>query len=464
MTEPTDTPTCGAPHPWIACGLFTDLYELTMAQAYRGEGISGTAVFELFFRELPRCRRFAIAAGLADALDAVEHLRFSGDDIDYLRQQDEFDDPEFLQWLRDFRFTGSIFALPEGTAVFPDEPLVQVVAPLPEAQLVETLVLNQVHVATVIASKAARVVLAAGGRTVVDFGSRRAHGADAAVKAARTCYLVGAAGTSNVLAGRLYGAPVFGTMAHSYVQAHGSEAEAFRAFAKRYPATTLLVDTYDTLDGVRRVIDLARQMGDAFTVRAVRLDSGDLGDLARKTRELLDAAGMETVKIFASGGLDEHRLAALLSGGVPIDGFGVGTRMVVAPDAPTLDVAYKLVAYDGQPRTKLSEAKAVHPWRKQVFRSSGPGGAPAGDLIGRCDETPEGRPLLVPVMRDGTRTDAGREDVETARQRCRATLEALPEALKRLEPRSENEPQGYPVDFSALLQDELARLGRDARA
>jgi nicotinate phosphoribosyltransferase len=341
---------------------FTDLYELTMDRAYAAEGMDQTAVFELFFRELPPGRNFLVAAGLEDVLDALESLGITADDLEYLRGLGLF--PEaFLEQLRGFRFVGEVWAMPEGTVVFPHEPLVQVVAPILEAQLIETLVLNQVHFQSLIASKAARVVAAAAGRDVIEFGSRRAHGAEAALKVARASYLAGAAGTSNVLAGKLYGIPVSGTMAHSYIQAHDDEAAAFAAFADVYPETTLLVDTYDTLAGVRRVIGLARRLGDRFRVRAVRLDSGDLGTLARQARQMLDAAGLSSVRIFASGGLDEYEVAELVAAGAPIDAFGVGTKMAVSEDAPSLDMAYKLVEYAGRPPSTTRTTCLRPGWR-----------------------------------------------------------------------------------------------------
>jgi len=390
--------------------LFTDLYELTMAQAYLAEDMTQTASFELFFRKLPASRRWMLAAGLDDVLTWLEGARFSAEDIDYLRQHGEFSS-RFLDRLASWRFRGDVDAVPEGTPVLPNEPLVRVTAPIIDAQLVETFVLNQVHFQTVVATKAAIVVDAAQDRKVVDFGSRRAHGADAAMKVARCSYLAGAAGTSNVLAGRRYGIPVFGTMAHSYIQAHDAEAEAFRAFAEQYDDTTLLVDTYDTLDGVQKVIDLRNAMGDAFNIRAIRLDSGDLGELARQSRRLLDSASLDEIDIFASSGLDEDKIADLLADEAPIDGFGVGTKMAVSRDAPDVDMAYKLVEYAGQPRIKLSTDKTLYPGRKQVFREDD------RDTIACHDESLAGQPLLRSVMRDGRRTPEGRESLSSARQR-----------------------------------------------
>ncbi|MEX0653944.1 MAG: nicotinate phosphoribosyltransferase [Phycisphaeraceae bacterium] len=445
----------------FAEGLFTDLYELTMAQAYDAEAMEDVAVFELFFRKLPASRNFVMAAGLADVLDYLEHFQFSEDDLAYLRRQGTFREP-FLARLARLRFTGDVDAVPEGTLIFPNEPVVQVTAPLIEAQLIETLVLNQVHFQSVAATKAARCVLAAEGRTVVDFGSRRAHGIDAALKVARTSYLAGASGTSNVLAGKRYDIPIFGTMAHSYIQAHADEPAAFAAFARLYPETTLLVDTYDTLTGVRRVIDLARKLGERFRVKAVRLDSGDLGALAVATRRLLDQAGLERVKIFASSGLDEHEIRRLIRAGAPIDGFGVGTKLAVSQDAPDLDFAYKLVAYAGQPRTKLSAEKIIYPGRKQVFREVHDGMATA-DVLGEPDEPAPGRPLLQPVMRQGERLPAGRVTLHAARDHAARQLARLPEPWRSLDPAD----RPYPVRVSDRLNQRLRQLQarmRDARA
>jgi len=284
--------------------LFTDLYELTMLQSYLKEGMTGTAVFELFFRRLPDDRNFLVAAGLQPLLQMLEELCFTSDQLTYLRSQNLFSE-EFLEALAGLTFTGDVWAVPEGTVIFPQEPLVQVIASLPEAQLIETLVLNQIHFASIAAAKGARMVLVADGRRVIDFGSRRAHGRDAASTVARSSYLSGCDGTSLVEAGHQYGIPIFGTMAHSYIQAHDDEASAFQDFINSFPGSTLLVDTYDTLDGVRKVIELRRQLGENFSVQAIRLDSGDLAELARQSRKLLDDAGMNDVRIGASGGLDE---------------------------------------------------------------------------------------------------------------------------------------------------------------
>ncbi len=443
--------------PQHVSALFADLYELTMAQAYWAEGMSGTAVFETFFRKFPAGRSYLLAAGLPDVLDFLEGFGFDEPDLQYLQGLGLFRD-EFLEWLSHVRFTGDVWAMREGTVVFPNEPIVQVIAPIVEAQLVETFVLNQIHLQTVLASKAARVVDAARGRTVVDFGARRAHGIDAALKVARTSYLAGAAGTSNLLAARLYGIPAFGTMAHSFVQAFENEIDAFEAFARLYPGTTLLVDTYDTLRGVDRVIELANRLGERFDVHAVRLDSGDLGALAKAARTRLDASGLDKVGIFASSGVDEYRVAALLDDGCPIDGFGVGTRLCVAEDAPALDMAYKLVEYDGIGRTKFSSGKIIYPGRKQVFRRIDHG-AFGGDTLGRPDERLTGERLLVPAMKDGQRLPSSDAGLEAARVQARRQIDALPAQLRSLEVAGEC----YPVEVSPGIESELERLRRAQR-
>lgn len=427
-------------------GLFTDLYELTMLQAYLAEGMTDTAVFTLFIRRLPEHRNFLLACGLDSVLASLEQLRFTDDDLAYLRSLKTFSEP-FLTWLRDFAFTGEVMAVREGTPVFANEPILEIVAPIGQAQLVETLVMNQIHVQTVLASKGARVAAAARGRTVVDFGARRAHGIDAAVKAARAFYIAGIDATSNVLAGKLYGIPVAGTMAHSYIQAHGDEGEAFRAFARIFPGTTLLVDTYDTLEGVRRVIDLVKRAPGEIRINAVRLDSGDLAALARETRRMLDAAGLQDIRIFASSGLDEWEIAKLLDAGAPIDGFGVGTGMSVSEDAPALDIAYKLSEYGGEGRTKLSRHKPILPGRKQIFRQEANGMA-VGDTIARAGEQLEGRALLRVAMRGGRRTPDASENLETMRQRAREEMAKLPAHLMSLEPAD----PPYPVHTSAALE------------
>jgi nicotinate phosphoribosyltransferase len=433
--------------------LFTDLYELNMAQAYTVEHMDQLAAFELTFRKMPESRNYIVTAGIGDVLDFLANFRFHREELDYLRQRGGFSDV-FLRRMEGLRFTGNVNAVPEGTPVFPHEPLVQVVAPVLEAQLMETLVLNQVHFQSLAVAKAARVVEAAQGRSVVDFGSRRAHGIDAALHVARATYLAGGEGTSNVLAGMMYGIPVFGTMAHSYVQAHDSEAASFEAFAALYPETTLLVDTYDTLEGVRKVIGLSRKLGDRFRVRAVRLDSGDLGSLASRAREMLDEAGLKHVTIFASSSLDEYQIRDLVNSGAPIDAFGVGTKLAVIEDASHLDMAYKLVEYGGKERLKLSTKKVLYPGRKQVFRQV-EAGRMVRDVIGRFDEELPGEPLLQPVMRSGIST--ARIDLEESRRRFQSEVRRLPDHARKLEP----SPTPYPVSFSKRLEDDLDRIRKE---
>lgn len=433
--------------------LFTDLYELTMMQAYHAEGMVERAVFSLFVRRLPDTRNYLLACGLEAVLDYLENLNFQEEDVDYLASLEIFS-AEFLKSLKAFRFTGDVYAIAEGTPVFANEPILEIEAPIAEAQVVETFAMNQIHHQTLAASKAARVVEAAEGRTVVDFGARRMHGLDAAMKAARAFHIAGVASTSNVLAGRTYGLPVAGTMAHSYIQAHGDEPEAFRAFARTFPETVLLVDTYDTIEGVRRVIDLARLLGEDFKVSAIRLDSGDLLQLSLEARRMLDEAGLKSVGIFASGGLDEYEVAALVCANAPISGFGVGTNMGVSGDAPDLDIAYKLCEYAGEGRVKLSPGKPVLPGRKQVFRVERDGFA-RKDVIARADEKLEGRPLLRCVMRNGRRTAAGTVPLEECREVAKAGVAALPAHIRAIE---EAAPP-YAVEVSGALDryhDEVA--------
>jgi len=426
--------------------LLTDLYELTMLQGYWREGMNDEAVFSLFARRLPEERNYLLACGLDDALRFLEELRFSRESLDYLDTLPYFSN-EFLGWLESFRFRGSVQAVPEGTPVFGHEPLLEVVASLPEAQIAESFVMNQVHFQTVVASKASRVVSAAEGRPVVDFGLRRMHGADAGLKAARAFHIAGVAATSNVLAGQVYGIPVAGTMAHSYIQAHESELEAFREFASLYPETILLVDTYDTLEGVRNVVRLSKELGSGFRVRGVRLDSGDLGDLARRSRVLLDEAGLRNVTIFASGGLDEHEIARLVKEAPSIDGFGVGTKMGVSEDAPALDMAYKVTAYAGRGRLKLAAGKKILPGRKQIFRIEEKGEA-VRDVLARHDESLPGRPLMRKVMEGGTRLPSHVDGLEAIRENASREIALLPSRLRALSPATPS----YPVEVSEALQ------------
>jgi nicotinate phosphoribosyltransferase len=432
--------------PPFSTVLVTDLYELTMLEAYFEEGLDEVAVFSLFVRRLPERRNYLLACGLDDVLGFLEGLHVDQPALAYLESLGRFSAP-FLRHLEGLRFTGDVYAVPEGTPVFANEPIVEIEAPIAEAQLVETLVMNQIHLQTVLASKAARVVQAAAGRQVVDFGLRRMHGIDAGLKAARAFHIAGVDATSNVAAGQAYGLRVAGTMAHSYIQAHDEEYEAFRAFARLYPDTVLLVDTYDTLAGVQKVVDLAREVGAGFRVSGVRLDSGDLADLSIQARGILDAAGLQRVTIFASGGLNEDEIARLVVAGAPIDGFGVGTDMGVSRDAPSLDIAYKLVEYAGRARTKLSTGKELLPGRKQVVRVERQGVADH-DLLARRDEVLSGRPLLQHVMAGGRRLPAGRVTLDQARARCREELARLPPRVRALAPAR----PPYPVEISPALE------------
>ncbi len=412
--------------------LLTDLYELTMLQAYHAQRMNGVAVFELFVRKLPPGRNFLLAAGLAQVVEYLTALRFTADDLTWLAGTGRFA-PAFLESLAGLAFTGDVNALPEGTAFFADEPVVQVVAPLREAQLVESRLMNLVHYQTLVASKAARCVLAAPGRALVDFGLRRAHGAEAGLLSARASFLAGFAGTATAEAGRRFGIPVYGTMAHSYVQAHADEADAFLSFARTQPGNAmLLIDTYDTERAAHKVAEVARMLArEGSTVKGVRIDSGDLLAHARSVRAILDAAGCGDVTIFASGNLDEHRLAALAAAQAPIDGYGVGTRMNTSADAPYLDCAYKLEAYDGTPRRKRSEGKATWPGRKQVYRRHGADGRIAGDVLALAGDDVPGTPLLVPVLRGG-RPVGEPPSLAAIRAHAARELSALPEPLRGL--------------------------------
>ncbi|HEX7640044.1 MAG TPA: nicotinate phosphoribosyltransferase, partial [Burkholderiaceae bacterium] len=381
-------------------GLLTDFYQLSMLRAYLVEGLEQEAVFELFVRRLPPGRRFLVAAGLEQALEFLAGLRFEPAEIDWLVREGGWPAAQARR-LHDFRFEGDVDAMPEGTVFFADEPLLRVTAPLPQAQLVESRLLNIVHCQTVVASKATRMRTAAGARRLVDFGMRRAHGAEAAMFAARASWIAGFDATATAEAARRHGIPVAGTMAHSFVQAHATEEAAFAAFARAHPhAATYLVDTYDTEAAVARLVAIAPALARAgVTIGGVRLDSGDLAAHARAVRGILDAGGLSAATIFASGDLDEHRIDALVRGGAPIDGFGVGTALATSSDAPSLDMVYKLQAFAGVPRRKRSEGKATWPGARQVSRRLDADGRLAGDTVHLLDEPCAGRPLLQPCMR-----------------------------------------------------------------
>ena len=412
--------------------LRTDLYQLTMLQAYFDRAMHGPATFEFFVRRLPPRRNFLLAAGLEQVLQFLESLRFAPRELDFLAGTGRFT-PAFLDWLAGLRFGGDVWAMPEGTVFFAQEPILRVT--IAQAQLVETRVINLLHYQTLVASKAVRCVLAAPGRLLVDFGLRRAHGAEAGLLSARASYLAGFAGTATVQAGMDFGIPLYGTMAHSYVEAFDDEGEAFGHFAASQPRnTTLLIDTYDTEAAARTLVRLAPGLTRrGIDVQAVRLDSGDLAEHARRVRAILDAGGLAAVRIFASGSLDEDRLQALVAAGAPIDGFGVGTRMNTSADAPYLDCAYKLTEYDGTARRKRSEGKATWPGRKQVFRRYGADGYIAGDVLALEGDHEGGEPLLQHVMAGGVRT-APPPTLAASRELARRQVASLPPALRELRP------------------------------
>lgn len=441
----------------LASPLLTDLYQLTMLDAYYARGMRETAVFEFFVRKLPPHRNFLMAAGLEQALDFLEQLRFGPEELEWVASSGLFSS-DFAKHLEALRFTGEVHAMPEGTIFFPDEPILRVVAPMPQAQLVESRLINLIHFATLIATKAARSVLTAPGKLLVDFGLRRAHGAEAGLLAARAAYLAGYAGTATVLAGARFGIPVFGTMAHSFVQAHDDEAQAFLDFARAFPKSTVfLVDTYDTEAAVRKVAALAPQLKrEGIAIKGVRLDSGDLVALSKSARRILDGAGLRETTIFASGNLDEYRLQELLGAGAPIDGFGVGTSLVTASDAPLLDAVYKLQEYASRPRRKRSTAKATWPGRKQVFRQRDDGGRFDHDVVTVEGDPQAGEPLLAPVMKDGRRLGPP-ESLGVIRDRAAAQLAQLPKRLSTLE----DAPIAYRVEIAPALRrlaDEVDRM------
>ncbi|MEJ2603101.1 MAG: nicotinate phosphoribosyltransferase [Gammaproteobacteria bacterium] len=433
----------------------TDLYQLTMLQAYRHIGMQDVAVFEFFVRKLPDHRNFLLAAGLEQLLDYLTGFRFTEEDLTALRETRKLDG-EFVDSLADLRFTGDVDAMPEGTAFFGNEPILRVVAPLPEAQIIETRVVNLLQVQTLIASKAARMRLAAHDhQMLVDFGLRRAHGAEAGLFAARAAWIAGFDGTATVLAHELYDIPVFGTMAHSFIQAHDSETRAFEDFCRSQPGNTvLLIDTYDTEEGARKVVQLAHKLApEGLKIRGVRIDSGDLFASARAVRRILDEGGCEDIDIMVSGGLNEDRIAGLAAAGIPATGYGVGTDLDVSADAPYLDCVYKLQEYAGIPRRKKSSGKATWPGRKQVYRHYRDDGCFDYDVIGLADEGLDGEPLLTPVMRDGERT--GRPvPLAQSRERAAAQMAALPTELALLPAAADP----YPVEISDGLKAMAERV------
>ena len=436
----------------VTSPLSTDLYELNMVQAYLDRGEDREAVFEFFVRRLPERRGFMLAAGLEDALQYLETLRYSEEELAWLEASGRFR-KNLIDYLRSFRFTGDVHAIPEGSACFPHEPLIRITAPLPQAQLVELRIINILHFQTLIASKAARMVLAAPGKALSDFGLRTAHGVEAGLFSARASYIAGFAGAADVLAGPRYGIPVVGTMAHSFVQVHGDEIQAFEDFARARPeGVILLIDTYDTEAGARKVVDVApRLKADGIAIRGVRIDSGDLTEMARRVRRILDDGGLKDVMIVVSGGITEDVLQTMMAQGAPIDAFGIGVNLDVSTDVPALDCAYKLQEYAGTPRRKLSEGKQTWPGRKQVWRSYDADGRMAGDILSIESDSHAGETLIAPVMRGGKRL-APAPTLDAIRERAKRDLARLPAPLAKLEPGS------YPV----AVADKLKALAAEA--
>jgi len=427
--------------------LLTDLYELTMAASYFENGMADPATFSLFIRKYPPDRAYFVAAGLEDFLEYVVNFRFSKSDLAYLDITGMFSH-DFLHYLKNVRFTGTIRALAEGEIFFKDEPILEVTAPIIEAQILETFAINTINLESMIATKASRCVHAAGGRRLVDFSLRRTHGIDAGLKVARSSYIAGFVATSNVLAGKVYGIPISGTMAHSYISSFGDEIEAFRAFARSFPQKTiLLIDTYDTVAGARKAAIVGQEMAkEGHKLLGVRLDSGDMTRLSQQVRNVLDEAGLRDVEIFASSGFDEYKIARTLKEDARIDAFGVGTKMGVSADAPYFDMAYKLVQYGERPIMKLSTGKVNLAWKKQVFRKTDHQGRFLEDIIGARDETVEGAcPLLEPVIQDGKLLKS-HPSLEEIRERFRKNFAALDEKYKAPE-----NPPVYPVEVSARL-------------
>jgi nicotinate phosphoribosyltransferase len=435
--------------------LTTDLYELNMVQAYLDRGEDKEAVFEFFVRRLPPRRGFLLAAGLEDVLTYLETLRFSSSEIDWLKSTGRFRG-NLIDYLAGFRFSGDVHAVAEGTVCFPNEPLIRITAPLMMAQIVETRLINILHFQTMIASKAARMVLAAPGKILSDFGLRTAHGAEAGLFSARASYIAGFASAANVLAGERYGIPVVGTMAHSFVQVHDDEMTAFENFARARPdGVVLLIDTYDTEAGARKVVQLAPKLkADGIAIRGVRIDSGDLASMARKVRDILDAGGLKDVIILVSGGINEDVLQTMMAARTPIDGFGIGVNLDASIDAPSLDCAYKLQDYAGKPRRKLSEGKATWPGRKQVWRSYGADRRMRGDILSLENDSQAGETLIAPVMRGGKRL-APAPTLAQIREHATRELGKLPEPLRKLEAGME-----YPVEISKALRALAAQMDK----
>ena len=437
--------------------LFTDFYELTMCASYFDNNKFEPATFDLFIRRLPKNRSYFLFAGLEQVLLFLKSVKFTEGHLAYLKKQGF--NQQFLDYLRNFKFTGDVWAAPEGTVAFPCEPLVRVTAPIIEAQLVETFLLNTVSLQTTIATKASRVVHAAKGKATIEFGLRREHGIDAGMKVARCSYIAGCQGTSNVLAGLSYSIPVFGTMAHSFVMSYEKEIDAFRAFAKTFPAdSTLLIDTYDDLAGAEKAARVAKELEKkGCRLGGVRLDSGNLAEISKKVRQLLDEKGLRYVRIFASGDLDEFRIAELLKNGAKIDAFGVGTKMGTSADKPYVDVIYKLCETLSEkgvfsPIMKLSVGKVTLPGRKQVYRFKDANGNFSGDIIALADEKVKGEPLLVKVMEKGE-IIYDLPSLDEIRAAAAENLSKLPAKYKEL-----TGAPAYPVKLSQDLEKLIKNL------
>lgn len=438
--------------------LVTDLYELTMAASYLEHDMNDTATFSLFVREYPGHRSYFVNAGLEDVLHYLENLSFTQDDLDYLGSTGFFSS-EFLSYLKDFSFTGDVHAMPEGRLYFTDEPILEVTGPMIEAQLVETFIINTINLQSVIATKAARCVHAAGNSGLVDFSLRRTHGINAGMKAARSSYISGFTGTSNVMAGKLYDIPVVGTMAHSYITSFEEEIDAFRAFAASFPDNSvMLVDSYDTLEGTKKAAQVGREMKErGQSLSGIRLDSGDMASLSRKARKILNDAGLDKAKIFASGGFDEYKIHDVLERQADIDAFGVGTKMGVSADAPYLDMAYKLVKYAGRPVLKLSTGKKTLTSAKQVFRMTGSNKELDHDVIALREDKMEGEALLKPVMKNGKIT-SDLPSLADIRDRFMDEFSNLPDKYKALK-----NPKPYPVHLSPHMEEIQKRTEMNIR-
>ena len=437
--------------------ILTDLYQLAMLKAYHDRDMHQTAVFEFYIRNLPTQRNFLMAAGLEQVLEYLENLQFTRQERDWLKSSGRFP-PDFVDSLKDFRFTGDVDAMPEGTVFFANEPVLRITAPLPQAQLAESRIINILQMQTMAASKAARMVLTAPGKTLLDFGLRRSHGAEAGLFVARASYLAGFNGSATVPAEPYYGVPVFGTMAHSYIQAHGDETAAYKDFARSWPDNSIfLLDTYDTVQAAHKVVAVARDLKkEGISIHGVRLDSGDLAQLAKQVRSILDEGGLKDTKIFASGNLDEYALEQLISKQAPIDGFGIGTRLAVSEDAPTLECVYKMQEYDGQPQRKRSEGKATWPGKKQIFRIYNDQKKMEEDHIVLENEVPAGETLLKPCMRQGKRLNPPAPLTQHQKRAARQLL-LLPETLRSLK-----QELLYPVHISQKIRDLAEHLDRES--